>query len=105
MNDVPVYYTVPAGVDCQIIEDADGPGGRARPRPHRTSRVTTFSEAEVVVHPSGRVGKHTPSSQTVGGRLASEGLAGFSRGRFVLLVPVSSVVESSGEPQSERGRK
>jgi hypothetical protein len=88
---VPNRYVVPPRVKGVVIVDAAEADGKAEPIEYVTRSTTEFLEAEVVIHPSGKVGRHGPSSQTLGGRYASEGKVGFRRANRVLIVPQSSV--------------
>jgi hypothetical protein len=86
-------FIVGPGVKGFLVEDGKHAGQKATKVDYVTAKTTCFEETDVLFHPSGKVGRHGPASQTLAGHYAAEGYVGFLRPGKVLIVPASQTQE------------
>lgn len=91
-------FVVGPGVKAILVEDGEHAGQKAAKKDIVTRKTTRFTESDVLFHPSGTVGPHGPTSQTLAGHYAAEGFVGFLHPGKVLIVPATAVRESGAAP-------
>lgn len=76
-------FQVPAGVEAFVVA---GEWPDFHLSKFTTKQLNIFTEPQVAVDPTGRYGKHIPSSMTVGGNYARLGFYAFaSNGRHLVV--------------------